>query len=98
MIVLFYHRRVLFSIVRFYWTCAVYDTATVLIFGDINGDGAIDAFDAVALDLANNGLHTLEKPAELAADINNDGVGISTADYAMLTSCVRCEARISQVR
>lgn len=76
----------------------VYDTATVLIYGDINGDGAIDAFDAIALDLANNKLHTLEKPAELAADINNDGVGISTADYAMLVSCVRYETRISQVR
>lgn len=76
----------------------VYDTATVLIYGDINGDGAIDAFDAIALDLANNRLHTLEKPAELAADINNDGVGISTADYAMLVSCVRYETRISQVR
>ena len=76
----------------------VYDTATVLIYGDINGDGAIDAFDAIALDLANNGLHTLEKTAELAADINNDGVGISTADYAMLVSCVRYETRISQVR
>lgn len=76
----------------------VYDTATVLIYGDINGDGAIDAFDAIALDLANNRLHTLEKPAELAADINNDGVGISTADYAMLVSCVRYETRILQVR
>ena len=76
----------------------VYDTATVLIYGDINGDGAIDAYDAIALDLANNGLHTLEKPAELAADINNDGVGISTEDYAMLVSCVRYETRILQVR
>ena len=76
----------------------VYDTATVLIYGDINGDGAIDAFDAIALDLANNKLHTLEKPAELAADINNDGVGISTEDYAMLVSCVRYETRILQVR
>lgn len=76
----------------------VYDTATVLIYGDINGDGAIDAFDAIALDLANNGLHTLEKTAELAADINNDGVGISTEDYAMLVSCVRYETRILQVR
>ena len=76
----------------------VYDTATVLIYGDINGDGAIDAFDAIALDLAKNRLHTLEKSAELAADINNDGVGISTADYAMLVSCVRYETRISQVR
>jgi hypothetical protein len=54
---------------------ALYKTGTVLIYGDVNGDGGIDIFDLVAVRnhviKVENGV--LSGKAFLAADVNRDG-------------------------
>jgi len=59
----------------------------VVIFGDINGDNAIDAFDTYAADRAINKLDILRSAYKLAADIDaNDEVEL--ADYAVVKTAV----------
>lgn len=67
----------------------------VVIYGDVNGDGVIDGFDALETDLANNGRVDLEGAYKLAADANGDGV-IDASDYSAITADAKCGASISQ--
>lgn len=63
---------------------AVFDTYTIVISGDINGDSAIDAADQFYFGLHMNG-HTEVNGAYLAAcDVNEDGV-LNITDYNILS-------------
>lgn len=78
-------------------TVAVY---LVVIYGDVNGDGAIDAFDAMEVDLASNSLiapFTGNSAYAQAADTDANGV-IDAADYAAIEVASNAVATIDQVR
>ncbi len=62
-------------------TGTVYDTLTVVIFGDINGDGCRDVIDAALCEKALNKHISLEGAYFKAADINSDN-GIDIGDYS----------------
>ncbi len=58
-------------------TGTVYDTLTVVIFGDVNGDGWYDGMDAVIVSCLANGMLTESDVSEaeyMAADCSHDGV------------------------
>ena len=58
---------------------AVLDTYTLIIFGDVNGDGAVDSTDAVTIKRVSVYLATFDDDAILfAADVNGDGAVDST--------------------
>lgn len=57
------------------------DGLTVVLFGDINGDGVIDALDAMLIDLAGSGNLSLTGASREAADLTRDGY-ITAADVA----------------
>lgn len=64
----------------------VYDSATVILYGDVNGDGAIDDVDyALMMQAAvfGNSAAVGEGVFHTAADLNGDGV-IDAFDYAIL--------------
>lgn len=76
----------------------VYETYSYVYFGDINGDGAIDAFDAFAIDKSINNHSTLGDASAVAADVNADGE-ITIADISLImTASVSSEDVISQAR
>lgn len=65
------------------------DSYTILIYGDVNGDGLCDAQDAYIVDCIINGLLTKETVGNavwLAADCNHDG-NVDYSDYLLLNSC-----------
>lgn len=56
---------------------AVIDSYTIVIFGDVNGDGWYDGQDAVVVNMLANGMLTREQVGEAvwtAADCNHDGI------------------------
>jgi hypothetical protein len=61
----------------------VVDTYMIVILGDINGDGAIDAFDLFYLSLYLNGHTEIDGAYLEACDVNEDGV-VNIADYNIL--------------
>lgn len=72
-------------------------TYTVVIYGDVNGDGAVDAFDAAVLDLDLADVQALTGAYGLAADTNADAeVGI--LDYTLVKDAIAGTATINQVR
>ena len=74
------------TLVEIYKDGYLVDTYTVVIFGDVDGDGWYDAQDAYIVSLITNGLLTREQTGEakyLAADCNHDGV-IDGADIEIL--------------
>lgn len=68
----------------------VVDVYTIVILGDVNGDGAIDAFDVIAIDLYLHNLIELEGAYWKAADINKDGV-VDETDYRICRDYVQCK-------
>ena len=65
------------TLVEIYKDGYLVDTYTVVIFGDVDGDGWYDAQDAYIVSLITNGLLTREQTGEakyLAADCNHDDV------------------------
>lgn len=52
----------------------VYETYTLIIYGDVNGDGVIDAFDTALIDLAINGGRTLEGVYKTAGELSSGEV------------------------
>ncbi len=62
-------------------------TYYVVIFGDVNGDGAIDAFDTFTTDRAVNGIEELKDSYFTAADIDADDA-VALADYAVVKNAV----------
>lgn len=68
----------------------------IVIFGDVNGDGAVDAFDALEVDYAYHvGSYHMGDIYDDAADINHDGI-VNDVDYGMLVAGVQCTDSISQ--
>ena len=71
----------------------VIKTYTVVIFGDVNGDGAVDGLDAIVIDLEANRLISLSGAYAIAADVNADGV-IDATDYDMVCSAAALQSVI----
>lgn len=51
-----------------------FDTNTIIIYGDVNGDGKVTTFDALTIRKTEKGDVTLDKYKTEAADVKNDGV------------------------
>lgn len=60
----------------------VIDEYIIVILGDVNGDGAIDGFDAITIDLYIANYHELTGAYLEAADINQDGL-VNDSDYQL---------------
>ena len=77
----------------------VVDTFTIVIFGDITGDGYIDAFDLTVLNSVANYEEEFEEGSAqgLSGDLNNDTF-IDTYDTAVLISATNFECKIEQSR
>ena len=67
----------------------VVDTYYIVITGDINGDGAIDAFDVIMLDLYLHDAIEIDNVFLAACDMNQDGE-VDTTDYTLLRNYVTC--------
>lgn len=61
----------------------------VVIDGDVNGDGAVDAFDALEVDVANHTAYYMGDVYDDAADLNSDGI-VNASDYSSLAALVMC--------
>lgn len=72
-------------------------TYTVVIYGDVNGDGAVDAFDAAVLDLDLADVQALTGAYGLAADTNADAQ-VAVADYTLVKDAIAGTDTINQVR
>lgn len=70
---------------------AVVDTYTLIIFGDVNGDGSVTAADYIAVKDVVLGA-SIEGPFAVAADVDGSGTpaepAISAADYIAVKDCV----------
>ena len=77
---------------------AEWETYTIIIFGDLNGDGVIDIYDASVLAAIVNGDMELEEgdPILFAADLNGD-TAVDIYDLAILNAVVNGETEITQV-
>lgn len=67
----------------------VVDIYTIVILGDPNGDGAVDGFDVIAIDLYIHDAIELEGAYLVAADVNKDGV-VDETDYTICLNYVQC--------
>lgn len=77
------------------YNTVVLDELALVIYGDVNGDSAVDAFDLFECDKALNGLTTLSGAYHEAADVNGDGV-FNLNDYARLKAVTVGTAEIDQ--
>lgn len=77
---------------------ATIETYTVIIFGDVNGDGVYDGQDSLIVNCLANGLLTREQVGEakwMAADCNHDGE-INSSDVLMLEQAGLLLANVDQ--
>ncbi len=79
------------------YTGLVVETFTIVIYGDINGDGNITAADMTALKaiISKSSTLTPGTPAFKAVDLNNDGV-LNATDTTKLKAVVSKAATINQ--
>lgn len=61
----------------------------VVIDGDVNGDGAVDAFDAIEVDVANHTAYYMGDVYDDAADLDGNGI-VNAEDYSNLKALVMC--------
>ena len=73
----------------------VLKTYTVVVFGDINGDGIYDGRDATILSFIINGMLTPSPAMRLAADCNHDSV-INKDDLAIIEQAGLLLSNVSQ--
>lgn len=76
----------------------IVDAYTVVIFGDVNGDGVYDGMDAMIVNCIANGMLTKEQVGEavyMAADCNHDGV-IDSLDVEILQQAGVLLANVDQ--
>lgn len=88
------------SIVNVMYENSIADTYTIVVFGDVNGDGLCDGQDAVTVNMLANGMLTREQVGDavwLAADCNHDGV-IEQADVDLLNQAGVFLANIDQTK
>ncbi len=87
------------TVVNFIVNGQVYESYTIIVFGDLSGDGVIDTFDTVLLAEISNFDREIEEGSAIAiaADIaNNDGVA-DTYDLSKLYAVVNHDTTISQI-
>ena len=65
-----------------------FETYTVIIFGDVNGDNAVNASDATIITLASRGTDITDPAQAFAADVNGDGA-VNAADATIVTIASR---------
>lgn len=70
---------------------------TVMVYGDVNGDGAIDAFDAALINMAVAGKAALTGDFATAGDTTDDG-DITAADYNAVAQVAVGNGAIAQTR
>ena len=70
---------------------------TVMVYGDVNGDGAIDAFDAALINMSVSGKTALAGDFATAGDTTDDGV-ITAADYNAVAQVAVGNGAIAQTR
>ena len=78
----------------------VIDAYTVVLFGDVNGDGWYDGQDAVLVNMIANGMLTREQVGEavwMAADCNHDGV-IDQGDVDLLNRAGLLLSKVDQTK
>lgn len=77
----------------------LWKTYTIVIFGDLNGDGVIDIYDSSVLAAMVNGDMVAEEGSVIsfAADLNDD-TAVDIYDLAILNSVVNGETEISQAK
>ncbi len=78
----------------------VIDAYTVVLFGDVDGDGWYDGQDAVLVNMLANGMLTREQVGEavwMAADCNHDGV-IDQADADLLNQAGLLLSKVDQTK
>ncbi len=60
-------------------------TFTIVVYGDVNGDGAIDVLDGSVLSSVSNNKSTLDGMYSIAGDVNGDGA-IDAMDYSIVVN------------
>lgn len=70
---------------------------TVMVYGDVNGDGAIDAFDAALINMNVSSAATLKGDFATAGDTNADG-DINATDYSAVAAYAVGNGSIAQTR
>ncbi len=85
------------TVVNFVVDGEVYESYTVVIFGDLNGDGVVDSYDYSVLAAMVNGDIEVEEGSALyfAADIFVDGA-VDAYDLSVISSYVNGDTEISQ--
>ena len=73
----------------------VVKTYTVVVFGDVNGDGIYDGRDATMVSMIIGGMLTPDAAVKLAADCNHDGV-INSDDLMLLEEAGIMLSSVSQ--
>ena len=86
------------TVVNFIVDGEVYESYTVVIFGDLYGDGVVDLFDYSVLTAIINGDIEVEEgtPLYLAADVNADSV-VDGYDLSVISAYINGDTVISQV-
>ena len=86
------------SVVTTYRSGEEWENYTIVIFGDLNGDGVIDIYDSSILAAIVNGDMELEEGDVMlfAADLNSD-TAVDIYDLAILNAVVNGETEIAQV-
>ena len=77
-------------------TDEVIATYSLVLFGDLNGDGLVTSVDQTMLKKAANGSLELEGAAKIAADLNGDGIFGDSTDYALMKQVLKGKAEINQ--
>lgn len=78
----------------------VIDKYTIILFGDVNGDGWYDGRDAVTVSMIANGMLSREQVGEavwMAADCNHDGK-IEQADVDLLNQAGSLLSSVDQTK
>ena len=67
--------------------CVINDTYSVVVLGDVNGDGEVKSTDYMAIKNAIMGTKDLSDASKTAADVNNDG-NIKSTDYMKIKNYI----------
>lgn len=73
--------------------CVINDIYTVVVLGDVNGDGEVKSTDYMAIKNAIMGTKELSEIEKMAADVNNDG-NIKSTDYMKIKNYIMGNAQI----